>query len=71
MNNTNISTKLYPIRIYRLEQNRIKVKEEKIKCIKAQDYETAGKLRDEERDIIFMIDRLNKLMKLNEMITNK
>ena len=54
-----------------MEQNRIKVKEEKIKCIKAQDYETAGKLRDEERDIIFMIDRLNKLMKLNEMITNK
>lgn len=63
----NMLKKLYLIKINRLEQSRIKTKEQKRDCVKAQDYETAIKLRDKEHDIMYMLDRLNELIKL----TNK
>ena len=70
-NDKDILTKINLIKIDRLEHERLKYYNEKVKCVKNQNFDLASKMRDKERYLIPMIDRMKKMMKLNNMITNK
>ncbi len=66
-----IILKLYQTKLMRLEHKCIDIRNEKLNCVRAQKYDAACKLRDEQKDIMDLIERLKKMMKLNGMITNK
>lgn len=65
MNNIDISVKLNLIKLDRLEQERLKYYNEKIKYVKEQNYELACKMRDKEQYLIIIIDRMKKIITLN------
>lgn len=56
------------IRVSRMEQEHFKAYNEKVRCLRAQDYDTAGKFRDTERQLKFQIDRCKKMLKLKDKI---
>ena len=70
-NDKEILTKINLIKIDRLEYERLKYYNEKVKGIKDQNYAYAAEMRDNETYLSLMIDRMKKMMKLNDMITNK
>ena len=67
----NILTKINLIKLDRLEHERLKYYNEKLKGIRNQNYAYSSVMRDKERHLLLMIDRMKKIIKLNNMITNK
>ena len=63
--NRDILTKVNLIKLDRLEQQRLKYYNEKVRGIKEQNYVLASNMRDKERYYQSMIDRIKKIMKLN------
>lgn len=65
IDNKDILTKINLIKLDRLEQERVKYYNEKVRCVKNQDFALASEMRDKERQFIFMIDRIKKMIKLS------
>jgi hypothetical protein len=68
INDKDISTKINLIKMDRLEHARLKYYNEKVRYVKEQNYSLAAEMRDKERYFLLMIDRMKKMMKLNNKI---
>ena len=64
-NDKDILTKINLIKLDRLEHKRLKYYNEKVKCVKEQNYSIAAEMRDKERHLLLIIDKIKKTMKLN------
>lgn len=62
-NDKDILIKIKLIKLDRLEQERLKYYNEKVRCVRNQDFALASEMRDKERYYIFMIDKIKKTMK--------
>lgn len=66
-----ILTKINLIKLDRLEHNRLKYYNEKVRFVKNQNYASAAEMRDKEIYFSHLIDRMKKMLKLNNMINEK
>lgn len=66
-NDKDILTKINLIKLDRLEHERLRYYNEKVKCVKEQNYSIAAEMRDKERHLLLIIDRIKKINR----ITNK
>lgn len=60
INDKDILVKINRIKIDRLEHNRLECHNNKIKFIKEQNYNMADKMRDKERYLLNVIDKIKK-----------